>query len=299
MPPPDEYLYTTTPEYAPSQTAWASPPANAARPHGSSPIPAPPQTVATLPVEGLLPDSDALLEALHHAARCDRRLKSLHWLSRALHFAFLIGLPLCYLLPHLSKRYAWTLLMLPLLISLAGVAASIAIELYLLQQRLKWNRLVFRLTAHAHGLGLPPLLDQGEASDLLCPVCNFVCALLSHIRASDRTRFTHAHTIALLRLLFSPEAPLVLSALQALEQIGDKHAIEPVQRLVSHGRTRRIREAAEQCLLFLAEQVAEQERAKTLLRPSDAISATPDTLLRPAAAGDRKEGQDHLLRPLE
>jgi hypothetical protein len=150
--------------------------------------------------------------------------------------------------------------------------------------------------------------DMIQVPPIAAIACLALTELLPQLQTSDADRFSPEQMEGLLWLLrhfpayhYHQKQSLIklrLAILKALEQIGDQRAIEPVTRLTAH-KDPQIREAAQECLSFLQARTTEQQHAMTLLRPSDAMSATPEMLLRPAAAGDSGKSQEQLLRSVE
>ena len=92
---------------------------------------------------------------------------------------------------------------------------------------------------------------------------------------------------------------LRIAALKALEQVGDSTAIPIVERLaqikpLTPGQAK-VQQAAIECLPMLRANCGEVEAARTLLRASQADTARPDTLLRPATGAGQTD-RNELLR---
>lgn len=121
--------------------------------------------------------------------------------------------------------------------------------------------------------------------------------LLPRLQASDAVLFTTEQRNRLYRALNSPDVEFVLAILKALEQIGDAKALPYVEKLASGGDAangeERVRRAAQACLPYLRER-AERE-TPTLLRAASVVESAPNSLLRPAAAGNDAE-PEQLLR---
>ncbi len=135
--------------------------------------------------------------------------------------------------------------------------------------------------------------------------------LLPQMRASDAPLLTPALRRYLNGCLANANAgglpaaqydSFYVAILKALEQVGDSSAIPAVTRLSqlrgNSRRSRRLREAAIECLPMLRANCGEVETARTLLRASHAEDARPDTLLRPASGAAPTAAQD-LLRGAE
>ena len=114
-----------------------------------------------------------------------------------------------------------------------------------------------------------------------------LCRLLPQVRASDTDLLTRQQRACLYKLLtrnrlnsWTSDKPLQIAILKALEQIGDKEALPPVQRLAKWSSDTKVREAANNCLRYLHVRAEEYRRGADLLRPSDARTSAPDVLLR-------------------
>ena len=132
--------------------------------------------------------------------------------------------------------------------------------------------------------------------------------LLRRLKASDSASLSQRDRITMNRLLTDyvggkgmplPTPALCVSILKALEQVGDAGAIPTVQWVAST-RTRRIallqvQQAAIECLPMLQANCGNVEATKTLLRASQAETAAPNTLLRPASGTGTTDSQQ-LLR---
>jgi hypothetical protein len=122
--------------------------------------------------------------------------------------------------------------------------------------------------------------------------------LLPRLRASDASLLNPAQRSRLNKLLTSywTEPTLIKAILLAWEQVGDQDALPYVQRLADgNTRSSEVRKAAEECLPYLTQRVAELNAASTLLRAADNAAIRPDVLLR-AAAGSGSPHSDELLR---
>lgn len=166
-----------------------------------------------------------------------------------------------------------------------------------------YNRAAKSLNNLADVQHIGPLLDAFT----LHPSSNYeylrplLLHLLPQVQASHASLFTLSRRRKLYALLagtttrlskyYSKE--LSLAILKALEQVGDKEAYFPVQRVVTGNKDVEVRAAAEECLLFLRQRMEQQNATDTLLRPSNPANAAPDTLLRASVA--RQETQPELL----
>ena len=86
---------------------------------------------------------------------------------------------------------------------------------------------------------------------------------------------------------------LKIAILRALEQIGDAKAVPVVEKVARTTRNAEVRQAAEECLLFLQQRAEQTRLEQTLLRAS--TPATSDMLLRPTVSTVTTEPQQ-LLR---
>ena len=107
--------------------------------------------------------------------------------------------------------------------------------------------------------------------------------LLPTLQATDNILINSAQRSNLHLALTRKKPEFTLTALKALEQIGNKASVPAVKRLIKRcGDDTKycvVREAAEESLLFL--QAQDARGGDTLLRPSE-IATPPDVLLRPA-----------------
>jgi hypothetical protein len=111
--------------------------------------------------------------------------------------------------------------------------------------------------------------------------------LLHRLKASDAHLLTDTqkkmlHKWLPVEKIIRPEEKFVLAVLKALEQVGTPEALPYVEKL-AEGKgmattNATVREAAQDCLLYLRERLTQQEANQTLLRPGNAPT---DTLLRP------------------
>ena len=133
--------------------------------------------------------------------------------------------------------------------------------------------------------------------------------LLPRLQATDTTVLTSHQRLCLYKALtwrslnwkgvggslLRYDRGLALDILKAMEQIGDKDALPYVQYVAKSSWDKELRDAANNCLSFLHQKAEEHRRSETYLRPSSAISTTPDILLRPAS-GVTDMPSDELLR---
>jgi hypothetical protein len=143
--------------------------------------------------------------------------------------------------------------------------------------------------------------------------------MLPRLKASDAHLLNEAQRTRLLNVINLPvESPLYkdirtlfrpahndkidfhVAILKALEQVGDSKALPVVEKLAKgNPKTegeQRIKEAAQNCLLFLQQRVQQQVYSQTLLRPAGIGPDDAETLLRPAE-GAPETDHETLLRP--
>ena len=128
--------------------------------------------------------------------------------------------------------------------------------------------------AAIHG-ALIQLLPEMKASDanlLTARQRGYLYSLLQY-ETDFTTANSHNHT-------------LCLAILKALEQIGDGKALPIVERLAEmktrNSRRLKVKQAANDCLPLLRANYVSVDANRTLLRASAAVTAAPETLLRPA-----------------
>jgi hypothetical protein len=155
--------------------------------------------------------------------------------------------------------------------------------------------------------------------------------LLPQMRADQADLLNAEQRACLYRVMNGKNPELTIAILKGLEQIGDEKALPIVQKLAERevkpednlthttdsvsGTVQpsllrkielelfgdkirsgsRIREAARECLPYLQERIAQERARETLLRASDTMQSTPDTLLR-AAEGVPAVDPRQLLR---
>jgi HEAT repeat protein len=104
----------------------------------------------------------------------------------------------------------------------------------------------------------------------------------------------------LYRILYAGDESFKLRVLAALEKVGDGRAIAPLKRVATRqlfGATERLSAEAARILPILEARQRQETERGTLLRGSHAApTATPDTLLRPAAEPSETPPEE-LLRP--
>ena len=120
--------------------------------------------------------------------------------------------------------------------------------------------------------------------------------LLPRLLPQNTRDFTPQMMDATLRLLNSVDGELVIATLRGLEQVGDARALPPVTRLAEQTQNLSVQAAAQECLPALAARARQQAAVATLLRPSQASPAAPQTLLRSAPSLHPSDRPEHLLR---
>lgn len=120
--------------------------------------------------------------------------------------------------------------------------------------------------------------------------------LLPTLQATDASLLQAVPRLHLHLALSRKKPEFTLAALKALKQIGNKDSLPAVQNLIARcddPEDRAVREAAEECLLFL--QTQEARSRDTLLRASG-MTTPPDVLLRPSQDQPPTPAEE-LLRP--
>jgi hypothetical protein len=124
--------------------------------------------------------------------------------------------------------------------------------------------------------------------------------ILPNVRADHAPDLNDQQRSMLITLLAMPyvDVDLTLATLKALEQIGGAAAIPVVADLAAARaitpKTRRVREAALDCLTCLRDQAERAKLSRSLLRPAH---ETTQTLLRPVAEAPPDPRVEQLLRP--
>ena len=207
------------------------------------------------------------------------------------------GFSLATMLSSQAGHPASPLLSWPLFLS-AGVMGCFSVR-GLYAQRNLTNALI-----HSNDLRLiGPLLETAASSEISGATAALVLTrLLPRLQASDAEMLDEKARECLNSALLKHcgNAEFVLSALKALQQIGDARAL-PVVLKLAHRADRSaagqsIREAAQECLPFLEVRAAQQQASQTLLRASDVSAMPPDILLRPVQNPTDVPAEE-LLRP--
>lgn len=141
--------------------------------------------------------------------------------------------------------------------------------------------------------------------------------LLPQLRAGDADRWTSGQWWVFLEPTHNPvvNAKVTVAILRALQQIGDQRFAGRVLQLASirteYGFATRpqgvsiqaanirsvlVKQAAQECLPFIAQRQQKVDPHQTLLRASD-VPASGDTLLRPVAPAVQEDYSEQLLRP--
>lgn len=143
---------------------------------------------------------------------------------------------------------------------------------------------------------LPILLDvqrlvAGQAEGF--QINKAIASLLPTLQASDAILLTSEHRQTLNdSLRFSGRRVLgrmadvdyIVVLLAALQQIGDHTALPHVEHLARSARQQRVREAAQECLLFLEQRA--MAKGQTLLHPASSPDTYSSALVRPASASE-------------
>lgn len=151
-----------------------------------------------------------------------------------------------------------------------------------------------------------PLAEAFDAETLTRPTAVIMALrrLLPRLQATDAAVLTRYQRFCLYHALkrenlrggfLRYDRDLALDILKAMEQIGDQEALPYVQKVANSSWDKELCDAANNCLSFLHQQTEDYKRGETLLRPSSAISTSPDILLRPAS-GVPTTPSDELLR---
>lgn len=122
--------------------------------------------------------------------------------------------------------------------------------------------------------------------------------LLPKLRPEDNFWLSGPQTECLCHAIAAEDDLFVISIVKAIEVSGDTCALPVLRRLVKvawPGAKAGVHAAAQDCLAALEARAAKERESQTLLRGASVPSASSDTLLRPAAAGNSVEPQE-LLR---
>lgn len=133
------------------------------------------------------------------------------------------------------------------------------------------------------------------------PVKATLKSLLPRFQSSDAHLLNKRARNRLLGYLKRFQSPLqaafsdeeyAIAILKCLEQTGGEESLLCVRALASHCRNRRVREAAQDCLLFLEARF--QQNGETLLRSSSSEYIGTESLLHPAR--EQRDNAQELLR---
>ena len=251
--------------------------------------------------------TEALLAELSQAAnrkyRLNRLFKPMFWVG--IFYILLYNLNGGVMHLPVPRTYTATL---ALLANIAfGIVTFSSIPEFFLAMRVEKSRrrlitLIGELHDDARAVGP---LAQLCCFTLLEPVSDIAAVpllrLLPRMTPADARHLSDSQMDALLSLLvvrreewgtLRPAKELPLAILKALEQIGDRRAVEPVKRLTTGRVNRRYHAAARECLSALERHGEERDYHRSLLLASSASAGT-QTLLR--AAVSQTEPQPELL----
>jgi HEAT repeat protein len=162
------------------------------------------------------------------------------------------------------------------------------------------------LAKHEDLRAIGPLADalDIEDGDIRAVCSEALVRLLPRLKSSDSHLLSNDQRenlyLVLKRANLKKDSELIIAILQAMQQVGDEAALPHVVQLSQLKNDseagQRVREAAQACLPYLQERVERARQAGTLLRPADAPSSQPETLLRPAP-GAACTDPELLLRP--
>jgi len=164
------------------------------------------------------------------------------------------------------------------------------------------KKAMMRLTNLEDVRAVGPLADAlaFTKNDWISQVEAALSSLLPLLRANDAPLLNTQQRTNLHRALSGKRKDLCLrlAILRAFEQVGDSRDVAAVEHLTSaksRSENYAVYEAAVECMPYLHANIEREQANKTLLRPSDGLSATPDTLLRAAHAGTTTPAEQ-LLR---
>jgi hypothetical protein len=208
-------------------------------------------------------------------------------------------------LAHLIPQYPWGIL-----ISLMPIAYVIALFASQAVGK-RWQNTAAQLAETEDPRYIGPLIEacmsinvervNGQAS----PAREALIRRLPQLRA-DETHLINSQQRQLLNRFLAGNAVwyggnvrLAVAILQAYEQVGDSAALPIVERLAAGergGMVRAVREAAQQCLIFLRPRAEAEQANQQLLRASDGNATPTDVLLRPVASSSQETDPQQLLR---
>lgn len=140
------------------------------------------------------------------------------------------------------------------------------------------------------------LVESYRYQEVRSFIVKTLLVLLPQLQHSDARLLNEQQRTILYQSLNDKNTDWIRTVLKALEQIGDSKAVPYVEKLATASNTEpEIREAAQECLVYLKQRLEQQQISQTLLRASDAVAAGPDMLLRASMTADTTE-PNQLLR---
>lgn len=237
---------------------------------------------------------EMLIKRLQEETRNDARWSAL--LRRLSSLSFAVGAVLLLLLLHNRAPYEWLpspLLFGAMLFGLTGMEVRWVQRL----RKERQQRLIHKLKQDTRAVGpLLQLMYPEQETAILQVAAEALKAHLPQLQAVDAAQITLSQREALHFLLESSDKEMVLVTLQALKQVGDRSAIQPVEMLIRYTDKIHVNAEAKRCLACLRERAEAQERAQTLLRPASFMAGASEMLLRPAAESTVC-ASEQLLRP--
>jgi hypothetical protein len=194
-------------------------------------------------------------------------------------------------------NYIWLLYGGPLL---ATFLPALGVLMVLIWQSRRNRNATARLLAQVEDRRIVgPLTEALDYGDAVTRDAARQCLLrvLPQFAAADAYKLEARHRRRLNRVLSSEDEPLILAVLQALPRIGDSNSIAPVEYLIRHPQSQKIRRAATECLPLLTQRIEELRISGTLLRPSSDAETAPEMLLRPVYFDPDYDSRD-LLRTI-
>ncbi|MCW3052528.1 MAG: hypothetical protein JWN14_1698 [Chthonomonadales bacterium] len=255
-------------------------------------------TEPTLDTDAVPAGSEALLAELREAAEAGSRehrwnmvlLRSSAGCYLGVRVAMHFDLPL----PHACWRALIVLYFLSLAVLVSQLLPFQLVTWLLFRKsrkkrRLRMEKLLAELSGDTRSIGaIAQLCRQSEATSNIDAPLDLLLKMLPQVKASDARFVSDSQMEALLSLLVvrnqfridsqrAKEMPLAI--LNALKQIGDGRAIDPVRRLTTGRNNRLVHQAARECLAILEQHSADREYSRTLLLPI-AEEANTEMLLR-------------------
>ena len=183
----------------------------------------------------------------------------------------------------------------PVLCFLVTTPMTCVMYLYMNRTEQQYTHTLQRLVDYKDGRLVGPLVEQlsrFQASHFVI-IAHMLIELLPRLKLDEYELLDKRQRARLFELLeyptlsedkFACDEALALAVLKALEQVGSKEAIHPVESAARMHENGKVREAARHCLPFLQERAGQHLSRQILLRPADKHDTRTAELLIPYLA---------------